>query len=186
MYYVMEARGVSSIVTADFYLDNRFPYSWISGARFSTTPPDPLILTWDPEHESGVRLPLYGAGMVLMSKPLVGALEEAGIDNLDKYPVVIRSTVGQPDCHDYWAVNIIGVISAVDRANSIIFDEPDGPLISVMFEKLALDESKIKGQLLFRLAESVGTILVHELIVKHLQSKGGFKLTFINSADYCG
>ena len=71
-------------------------------------------------------------------------------------------------------------------ARSVIFDASDGPLVTVTFESLVLDEAKAAGQLLFRLAESVSTVLVHARVVDRLLEQGGFGLTFIDPADYAG
>ncbi len=94
---------------------------------------------------------------------------------------MIKSTTGQPQSNDYLAVNIIGTIAAADMLKSVVLDDPDGPLITVIFESLVIDEAKAGGHLFFRLAESVSTVVVHEKVVRHLESKGGFGLTFLEA-----
>ena len=41
--------------------------------------------------------------------------------------------------------------------------------MKMSFDSLAIDEAKAKGQLMFRLAESLSTILVHESVKKALE-----------------
>lgn len=122
-----------------------------------------------------------------MTKELVAALKGVGVKNLDTYPVVIKSKKGakahKPDCNDYLAVNITSVIKATDMKKSVILDDSDW---SMTFETLVIDEKKAKGELLFRLWESRSVVLIHEKVVKQLQKKGGFGLTFVKPEDYAG
>jgi hypothetical protein len=69
---------------------------------------------------------------------------------------------------------------------SVVLDASDGPQLTVLFESLVIDEAKAQGQLLFRLAESVSTILIHEKVVSRLRSTGDFGLTFLDLADFVG
>jgi hypothetical protein len=173
-------------MVANFTPDSRFKESWNRGAVFKTPPPEPLELSWMPEKESGVRLSFYSHGPVLMTKPLVDALKAAGVSNFDLYPAVVHSANGGVDCADYWAVNIIGVIAAADMEKSSVLDATDGPMTTVIFDSLVIDESKAKGAPFFRLAQSASTILVADAVADRLVAAGGFGLTFTNPEDYCG
>lgn len=186
MYRIMQSPVASGETLADFAPDKRFRKSWVQGIRFDAPPPDPLELTWVATNEGGVRVSYYSHGPVLMTKRLVEALHRAGVDNIDTYPVIIRSPSVRGDCGDYVAVNIIGIIPAADMERSVVLDAPDGALMTVIFESLVIDESKAAGHLLFRLAESVSTVVIHEHVVRHLESLGGFGLTFLDPADYVG
>ncbi len=55
-----------------------------------------------------------------MLKDLVDALSDAGVDNLETYPVVIKSQLDRPDCDDYLAVNVLGAILAADLEKSVV------------------------------------------------------------------
>ena len=69
---------------------------------------------------------------------------------------------------DYSAVNIVGVLKCADLSKSDCEDIGGIGMIAVSFRKLVIDESAARGQLLFRLAESVSSIIVHEQIHKTL------------------
>jgi len=69
---------------------------------------------------------------------------------------------------------------------SVILDAPDGPLVTVTFESLVVDENRAAGQLLFRLAESASTVIVHADVVDRLVERGAFGLTFVDPAEYAG
>ena len=184
-YSIMESPVGPGNKIASFLPYSDFLGSWMSGAKMVDSPPDPIELTWDPDNEGEIRKAYYEAGVVLMLKDLVAALREAGVDNLDAYPVIIRSTRNAEVCSDYVAVNIIGAIAAADMEKSEIIDEGSG-MIDVIFGSLVIDEDKAQGKLLFRLAESVGAVVVHERVVAHLLNKGSFGLTFTDPENYCG
>jgi len=122
-----------------------------------------------------------------MTKEIVNLLQLTGVDNLDTYPVVIHSLTGKSDCEDYVAVNIIGAIAAADMEQSEYDDDDDDfdGLFDVMFDSIVIDEDKAKDYLLFRMAESVSTVIIHEKIVNVLKENGGFGLTFTKPEDHC-
>jgi hypothetical protein len=186
MYFVFECQVLPEEVLSDFTPDPRFRMSWCTGARFEYPPPNPLQLIWVAKNEKGRRVAFYSHGPVLMKKTLVEALLDAGVDNLDTYPVVIKSPTGKPDCNEYLAVNIIGTIQAADIENSVILDAPDGILMTMFFESLAIDEKKAGGKLFFRLAESVSTIIIHQSVADIFRSKDDFGLSFVDPADFVG
>jgi hypothetical protein len=59
-------------------------------------------------------------------------------------------------------------------------------MISMDFNSLAIDEAAAGGALLFRLAESVNAIVVHERVRRHLEASGITTLTFIEPEDWAG
>lgn len=160
--------------------------NFLMGCALKEAPPNPIELIWDPENEGGLRASYYSAAPApLMTKELVDALHSAGVDNLDIYPVVIHSQTGKPDCHDYVAVNVIGIVAAADMDQSEYDDDEffDG-LFDVSFDSIVIDEAKAEGHLLFRMAEAVSTVIVHESVAGVLQAKGGFGLTLVKPEDH--
>ena len=111
-------------------------------------------------------------GCYFFRDDLIAALEAFGVNNLDKYPVSITDPDDGRVYTNYKAVNIIGVVSAADMSKSK-YELSDGiPLIDVAFDELVLKENEIQNLLMFRLAESLTTILVHESVRNYLIEKG--------------
>jgi len=85
---------------------------------------------------------------------------------------------------NYKVVNVVGVVAGADLGRSV-YEASDGvPLIDVSFDSLAIDEKRVAGLLLFRLAESLSAIVVHDRIKKHLLARGFDMLTFRDPAKY--
>lgn len=163
--------------------------SWMTGLPFDLPPAAPIHLHWDPETETDGkrRLSLYDAGPVLMRRDLVAALRECGVDNMETYETVVHSRVDGSECLDYAAVNIIGLVAAADmeRSGAHLPEDSDG-LIDVDFDGLVIDEAKAAGFLLFRLAECVSGVVVHERVKTHIESRGGFGLSFVPPEEWSG
>ncbi len=183
-YFVLECPAEPGKPKARLNPYQGFNGDWFGGHSFTIPPPIPVELTWDPDTEMGDRVTYYDwAPPVLMRKDLLAALRAAGVDNLEDYPAIIHSKRGNPDCLDYVAVNVIGAIAAANLEESEISDEGNG-MIDMSFDSLVIDEEKAGGQLLFRLAESVTTVIIHEKVVEQLKRQGGFGLTFTRPEDY--
>lgn len=185
MHYVMECHGSTPNHAMPLRPDDE-THLWMSGARFEDAPSKPIIMQWDPDSENDERLTFYEAGVALMTAQLVAALMDAGIDNLDTYKVVIRSPSGKEDCHDYLAVNIIGVVAVADMGESETIDihGTGSTMIDVVFESLVIDEEKAAGHLFFRLGECVSAVIIDESVVNHLNKLGSFGLTFLDPEDF--
>jgi hypothetical protein len=158
---------------------------WNGGERFNLAVPTPLQYSID-EEDAGEMPPLFDTGAhLLMREDLVTALHECGVHNLDLYEAVIVDLKSGTRFDNYRAVNIIGLIRAANMSRSVGEDiglVNDG-LVTVWFDKLVLDESKIHNTLLFRLAESVSIIIVHELVRDFLLKRGFNTLTLTRPED---
>ena len=152
---------------------------WTDGARFVSPFPSPISISlkpYDPKvPDMGPSLSsLYLSKIPLFKKELVSALNEIGVRNFDTYEVELLDPDTGEKCNTHVAVNIIGLVSAVDMDNSK-YNIPDNiPLIDVEFDELVIDEKKAQGYLMFRLAENTNTILVHELVKNYLVEIKGF------------
>ena len=157
---------------------------WTTGRRFSSPIPTPVEVFLDPWYP-GVMVPMFDRGILLFSDAMIAALQEAGVDNLDCYPAVIKDTVKGITYKDYKAVNIIGIIACADLGKSKHTAFGD-PLIDVDFDSLAIDEAKTRDALMFRLAECVSGIVVHEKVKEHLEAKGIAYLDFTPPGEWVG
>jgi hypothetical protein len=119
-----------------------------------------------------------------MHDRMVLALRDVGVDNMEVYDTVLVAPHLGKQRTDYKAVNIIGRVSAVDTAKSE-FDPSDSTrVIATKFRKLVLDESKANGLLLFRLAEKLSAIIVHEKVKDILTERRIGPLGFIETEQW--
>ncbi len=141
-----------------------------------------------PRNEQGIRRKwAYKAcNPPLFHNELIKAIRECGVDNLETFDVKIVDPVTNQVCEDYQAINIVGLIKAVDMNKSIATTHSDDGLIDTDFESVKLNEETINGQKIFRLAESVNAVVVHRSVKEYLESKGGFELTFTKPEKWFG
>jgi hypothetical protein len=138
-------------------------------------------LTIDPVGESppfryrykdATNSPLFDfySGPNLMSKRLVSALEQAGVDNLQKFEAeLVDETTGQVNT-EFWVVNIVGLVECADLASSRTSELGS----SYYFHELVIDPNKTQGLLMFRLAQSGIDILVHQKVATAIE-QGKFR-----------
>jgi hypothetical protein len=168
--------------------------SWASGTKFSTDPdakpqkrppPEPVRVEVVPGYE-GVYLEFWDNPVPLMTKRLYAALQDAGVTNIDAYRAEIADTTSKTLNMDYVAFNIIGKVSAADLKASRTARGSTNRMISADFDAVTIKGEAARGALLFRLAESVGAIVVHEKVRDHLEDNGIDTLTFIEPENWAG
>jgi hypothetical protein len=163
--------------------------NWIGGKRWKQKVPTNLVAEIH-EGDEGTMIPFFDGGLPLMTPTLLAALREAGVDNLDDYPAMIREIATGRD-YPYRAVNIIGTVRAADLAGSDVKasafdDEGDEFLIDAFFRRFKLNEAAAEGFLFFRLAEKLSAIFVHRSVRDHLERSGIEHLSFIHPTEWSG
>lgn len=108
----------------------------------------------------------------IMSDKLIAALREAGVDNLQTFPAILKGHHSGIDITNYKVVNVVGKIAAADMGKSDYIDMGGMGIIAVGFKDLVIDETKTYGALLFRLVESITDIIIHESVKNHLETCG--------------
>jgi hypothetical protein len=171
---------------------------WESGLLFSNTewrdnlhPPKNIIEMqtnkgYDDMPSSYAEL--YWVPIPLMSRRLVTALHAAGVDNLQTYETQLLTTQGNnpPPQNNYLAVNIIGLVAATDLNKAMPNPEVKEKLISMDFYSLSIDENKARGLLMFRLAENISAVIVHERVKNIVESKGITTLNWLEPEKWAG
>ena len=184
MYYVMTCEGIVPRTAIDESPD--VPGSpWNDGQPIVDAVEVPLVYTLDPDYP-GAMIPMYDIAEPLIRDDLLEALGAAGVDNLQTFPALILDPVTGERHANYKAVNIIGVISAADMAHSVPMNVSSSTMIDVGFDSLVLDEAKPGGALMFRLAESVNAIIVHERVKGTIEDRGIPGMTFYDSGEWAG
>lgn len=113
-------------------------------------------------------------GAFLMTQRLATALHAAGVDNLQSFACKIKREHTAKEVAGYTTINVVGRIAcAAPTASSSM---PLGN--SKYYTKLAIDPAKAKGQLMFRLKESPLVILMHESVVKVIETEKFTGLAF--------
>lgn len=153
------------------------------GAARDEAPPDaPVALLVSPERPG--LLPEFSVHPVpLMTRRLLAALRAAGVDNLEVYDAEITDTeTGEVD-REHVAFNLIGLVAAADMDASSFNEALEERLISVDFHSLVVDEAAAQGLLMFRVAQCVTAILVHDRVKRAVEASGIDTLTFLPPED---
>lgn len=164
--------------------------SWISGGVINAPVPQPLEFVVEADEddpdpdEPGIMLEMYQFGVVLMTDRLVAALRESGVDNLQVFDAIIRHPSATKTLPHYKVVNIVGVVACADLNRSEYALTDGAAILDVSFDSLVIDEKLARGQLMFRLAESLSAIIVHQRVKDHLTARGFDMLTFRDPAKY--
>lgn len=185
MYYLMESFAGLRGQPAQLEYEPDDPWRlWTLGERFENPPPEPVLVTIEPGDE-GIMLDFWDVAISLITKNLANVLTQAGVSNIDFYQAEIREARKGKVHDNYLAFNLIGTVAAADLSKSK-FQAPDGSLISVDFDSLVIDEVKVRGALMFRLAESLNGIVVHESVKNAIEASGIDTLTFIPPEEWVG
>lgn len=175
---LFETQGIIEIV-GHTAATSQFP--WTTGIKFDQpVPRETLIL--DPAY--GTTLPdFFDTTTPVMSKSLIDGLHDAGIYNLDEYPIVLKRMDTGEEITSYSAVNFIGCVDAVDLEKSeyrLRFGKP------YFTGRLTIDPSRTLGCKAFRLQKGPGFVVVSEQPAKLLQSRGFRAVLLQPTTEYTG
>lgn len=147
--------------------------SFIEGQKIVEQLP-PLV--FEANFPIGERPPHFmGDTIPLASKQFIDTLRAAGVDNFQVFEAKVFNPETGEKWDNYYAFNVIGLVKAavLERSDydTIMEDDPEGiemPLIA--FNEIVLDKNKLRDLLIFRMAESPGTLIVHENVIKALEA----------------
>lgn len=135
--------------------------SWMSGSSFENPPPEPIVLKLrGTDEEDWVLGDLWLTPITVMSKRLLEALRNAGVNNLETYSVELRDPASVQVHKDFVAFNLIGLAPSADIV--------------------------ARGTKLSRMAESVNGILIHDSVCDAIEDAGIDTLTFYHPEDWTG
>ncbi len=186
MYFVMTCLSPLQRDHAVLQHKKDHPFrSWHSGTPFrreaaqpyKQPPAEPILARIAPGDE-GEMAELWDNPVPLMTRRLHDRLVASGVDNLDIYTAEIREEASGRVYDQYVAFNLIGKVAAADLDASTYTDTRP-PMIDGGFTSLHIDAAKSRNLLLFRLAEAVNAIVVHEKVKSAVESAGIGTLTFI-------
>jgi hypothetical protein len=181
-YYVMKGFAEAQVIVLYSLKDPGPSDNWMLARRFSVPVPVPVEVTVVPDNEEGILLPFYGAPQI-MRKDLYETLVGVGVDNIDVYKAVVKREDGVVISEDYLAYNILGAMRAADLTGTRFAPENPSRMIDASIEKLLVSETRVKGLLLFRLAESIRTIVVHAKVRKAIEARAIPYIVFLGADD---
>ena len=180
MYYLLETNYFAEpppyrtrAVNAEFRYE---PSRWKTGKKM-VLPDEPVrIELWE---RGGTGLAaVFLDSIPLFRNDVVEALYSAGVQNLQACSAILKPEGDKAEVPGYSAVNIVGLVSAADMTKSKYDDITGIGIIAVGFRKLVIDEKLAGGHLLFRLAQAVTAIIVHEKVKTALDKKEFKYLSF--------
>lgn len=183
MYYVLGCFDPPSGYLARIEFRESDPFrSWIRGELFKREPKTPLKarVVSDPQT---VLAELWYSPLPLMTTRLYEALQTLGVDNLHPYSVELRDSQTDAEISGYIAFNLVAVFAATDLEKTQ-FAEEKVRMTSADIDYLVIDPERVGPSKMFRLAESVGTILVHQSVKEGLQDMGFETLTFTTPSEW--
>jgi hypothetical protein len=178
MYYfcrqdLFDSRGMIDIVG---HTPVTGKYLWTAGEKFAAPVP---VQTLKLDTSYGDKFPaFFDTTIPLMSNELIDALQAAGVDNFDCYPMILeRDDTGQTYT-DYQAVNVVGRIDALDEEQS----ESDHDEISPRYSKIMIDPAKTHELKCFRLKTGPDLLVIRQEVAEHL-SRLSFKALLLQRTE---
>lgn len=183
-YFVMVGRGqhpIKPIARGPGIRGN-----WRGGERITDPVPQPLVYTLSNSYEGHPQPMYYAEAIPVVRDDVVAVLDAAGVDNIQYFDAVLRDTAAGRDYTDYKAYNIVGLLSCADMDASTMMGTSDSSHLDADFDRLVLDESRVGGALLFRMAENVSAIVVHESVKAAIEASGIPGFVFCGPGEWSG
>ncbi|HWV15433.1 MAG TPA: hypothetical protein VN030_08365 [Cellvibrio sp.] len=186
MYYMLECYGPDEEDAANMGDWPQFEgVNWLHGRPIDRYIPTPIEILLDLD-QPGIMLPMFYSGVLVFSDAMIAALHRAGVNNFECFDAVLKDTVNGVDYTNYKVINIIGLVAAANLEKSVCDTRGGEPLIDVYFDSLVLNENKIKDLYMFRLAECVTGIVIHEKVKQALEEDNIKHLDFILPEEWIG
>ena len=183
-YYMLECYGPDEVDRAGIArVEGLDGVNWMLGQRFRQPIPSSIRITLDAD--DGIMMPMFNSGILLFSDELISALHQAGVSNLDLYDCVLTNPKTNATYDTYKAANILGLVAAADMANSK-YQAHTGLVADVDFESVVIDESRTHNLLMFRLAECVSGIVVHEHVKNVVDANRIPYLDWVDPSEWVG
>lgn len=182
MYWMLECYGILVDRAGIVGVLNDSGRNWLLGRPFKTPPPSPLEV----EVDDGAMVPMFYRGILLFSDAMLKALQSVGVDNLEIYSALLVNKTTGARYENYKAINILGLVAAADLSKSKYVSHTSTGLIDTDFDSLTIDPSKAHDLLMFRLAEAVNGIVIHDRVKVALEKAGIKHLDFVKPEKWIG
>jgi hypothetical protein len=183
-YFVMVGEGKYPVMPIAAGPD--FEGNWRHGTPITDPVPQPLVYTLDPDY-GGKPKAMYSAEAIpVVRDDVIAALAAAGVDNIQYFDALLRDPASGTEYRDYKAYNIVGLVACADLAASQLMGTTPARMGDTDFASLVIDETKTGGALLFRLAENVSAIVVHERVKQAIEAAGIPGFVFYGPGEWSG
>ncbi|MGH8176798.1 MAG: imm11 family protein [Steroidobacter sp.] len=157
---------------------------WGRGTRAEQRPSGPVEIKAVPyDGYAGLPDDFQDASVPVMSKRLKEAIQSAGVDNIDFAPVTLRNSESG-EAYEYFAFNLIGLVSAADRAGSAMASHDGDFLGDTRIYGLAVKESMGADFLMFRLKEKFSVVMVHRTVRAAIERAGIDTIRFVEPEEF--
>jgi hypothetical protein len=183
-YYVMVGEGVHPVMP--IASGPEFEGNWRRGQVITDPVPQPLVYQLNPRYGGTPKALFYEKAIPVMRDDVVAALTAAGVDNLQYFDAVLVNPATGEQHTNYKAYNIVGLVACAEMDASELAGTSESTVGSVDFRSLVIDESKTGGALLFRLAEDVSAVVVHEQVKRAIEASGIPGFVFYGPGEWSG
>lgn len=160
--------------------------NWRDGSPVARSVPEPLVYTLRAGAEGEPKPMYYAEAVPVMRDDVAATLRAAGVHNIEYFDAVLKDPDNGREYTDYKAYNIVGLVACADMTASRLMDSNESDLLDMDFESLVIDESRTGGALLFRLAENVSAIVVHEQVKRAIEDSGIPGFVFYGPGEWSG
>jgi hypothetical protein len=183
-HYVMVGEGEYPIIP--IAAGPAFEGNWRLGCVIDEAVPQPLIYELDGNYEGYPKPMYYEEAIPVMSDEVAAVLTSAGVDNIQYFDAMLVNPVrGEKFCN-YKAYNIVGVVACADMASSELMGTSNTTMGDIDFLGLVIDERKAGAHLLFRMAENVSAVVVHEQVKAAIEASGIPGFVFYGPGEWSG
>jgi hypothetical protein len=141
---------------------------WVEGRPFPQPPTTPVRIQISTDYEDAEHVLDWADAPPVMSNRLYEALLALGIDNMQAFDAYIESEDGTRRIEGYKAVNVIGLVSLASSETRFSPEYPSRT-IDTHIDEMNPDNERARGLDLFRLAESIGQLVVSARVKSHLE-----------------
>lgn len=184
MYYVMVCEGKHPIMPIAKGPD--FIGNWRDGKVIAEAVPQPLIYILDSDFPGSPKAMYYEKSIPVVREDVIEAFRQVGVDNIQYFDAILRDPSTGKEYRNYKAYNIIGLVACADMQASELMGTSNSTMGDADFHSLVIDESKTRGLLLFRVAENVSAVVVHEKVKQVIENAGIPGFVFYGPGEWSG
>lgn len=185
-YFVITCEGVDPMPIARGP-EPEVDENWMLGRPVDESAvPQPLKYTLDPNYGGAPKAMYASKANPVMRDDLVQVLTNAGVENIQYFDAILVDPESGREYKNYKAFNIVGLVAAANMEESELMGTSDSVIGDVDFHALVIDDSKVKGLLLFRLAEKISAIIVHEKLKAAIEAAGIPGFIFYGPGEWSG